>query len=226
MPTIPRILATSALCLAALGQGGCSWCWPSLHTAEAVLHCDKQVVVCILESPSLKYRYKGQDWRPAKLAYAIDKGKSIYRRGDGRCWCIQDNADRYQIMQESVRTFMVPWEARMNEESCWDRAIAEQDFPFSKATRIEMDAVKNLPAAFLSPGGLCAPYQEIGNAVASMPITQQAEEPATWKRTVALPLGAVDFTATVAMTTAEAAGIIAILPVSVVWNGVSKLFNG
>ena len=89
-----------------------------------------------------------------------------------------------------------------------------------------MDEFKNLPAAFFTPSGICAPYQEISSAVANMPITRQAEEPATWRRIVAVPLEAVDLTATVAMTTAEVAGIIAILPISAVWNGVAKLFNG
>lgn len=225
-----KILATTALCLAAVGLASCSWCWPSLHSAEAVLHCDKQVVVCMLEHPSHKYRYKGQDWSPIKLAYAIDKGESIYRRGDGVAWCLQDNTDRYQIVQESARTFMVPCVAprysRVMEASSWAQAIEEQDFPFSKATRIAMDKGENLNSAWLEPSGFCAPYLEVSSAVACMPITQQAEEPATWRRIVAVPLEAVDFTATVAMTTAEVAGIIAILPIAAVWNGVAKLFNG
>lgn len=102
MHSYPGILTSTALCLAALGLSACSWCWPSLHTAEAVLHCDRQVVVNILEPPSFKYRYKGLDWRPIKLAYAIDKGKNIYRRGDGVVWCIQDNSDRYQILQTKL----------------------------------------------------------------------------------------------------------------------------
>lgn len=227
---LPKALATAALCLAAVGLASCSWCWPSLHSAEAVLHCDKQVVVCMLEHPSHKYRYKGEDWRPIKLACAIDKGKSIYRRGDGVAWCIQNTTDRYQILQESVRTFMVPCEtprySRVIEASSWDRAIAEQDFPFAKATRIAIDKGENLNSVWQGPSGFCAPYLEVSSAVACMPITQQAEEPATWRRIVAVPLEAVDLTATVAMTTAEVAGIIAILPISAVWNGVAKLFNG
>ena len=196
-----------------------------------MLHCDKQVVVCITEPGSIfKYRYKGLDWYPIKLARAIDKGKSIYRRGDGVAWCLQDNTDRYQILQESVRTFMVPCEtppySRVIEARSWDRAIVEQDFPFAKATRIAMDKGENLNSVWQGPSGFCAPYLEVSSAVACMPITQQAEEPATWRRIVAVPLEAVDLTATVAMTTAEVAGIIAILPISAVWNGVAKLFNG
>ena len=229
--SLPKALATTALCLAAVGLASCSWCWPSLHTAEAVLHCDKQVVVCITEPCSIfKYRYKGLDWYPIKLARAIDKGKSIYRRGDGAAWCIQNTTDRYQIVQESARTFMVPCEtprySRVIEASSWDRAIAEQDFPFAKATRIAIDKGENLNSVWQGPSGFCAPYLEVSSAVACMPITQQAEVPATWRSIVAVPLEAVDLTATVAMTTAEVAGIIAILPISAVWNGVAKLFNG
>ena len=133
-PAFRKILTTTALCLAAMGVSSCSWRWPSLHTAEAVLHCDKQVVVCITEPGSIfKYRYKGLDWYPIKLARAIDKGKSIYRRGDGAAWCIQNTTDRYQILQESVRTCMVPrvehCTTRVNGGMRFDQAIMEQDFP-------------------------------------------------------------------------------------------------
>ena len=125
---------------------------------------------------------------------------------------------------------MVPCEtprySRVIEASSWDRAIAEQDFPFAKAPRIAIDKGENLNSVWQGPSGFCAPYLEVSSAVACMPITQQAEEPATWRSIVAVPLEAVDLTATVAMTTAEVAGIIAILPISAVWNGVAKLFNG
>ena len=230
MPTIPRICAITALSLAAVGLASCSWCWPSLHSAEAVLHCDKQVVVCITEPGSIfKYRYKGLDWYPIKLARAIDKGKSIYRRGDGAAWCLQDNTDRYQILQESVRTCMVPCvehcTTRVNGGMRFDQAIMEQDFPYSKAKRIEI-AGDEVLLSIHGPGELCMPYQEVRSAVAGMPITETPARPSIGQRIAATPLQVVDFTATVAMTTAEVAGIIAILPISAVWNGVAKLFNG
>ena len=229
MPTIPRICAITALSLAAVGLASCSWCWPSLHSAEAVLHCDKQVVVCMLEHPSHKYRYKGLDWYPIKLARAIDKGKSIYRRGDGAAWCIQNTTDRYQILQESVRTCMVPCvehcTTRMNGGMRFDQAIMEQDFPYSKAKRIEI-AGDEVLLSIHGPGELCMPYQEVRSAVAGMPITETPVRPSIGQRIAATPLQVVDFTATAAMRAAEAAAIIVLLPPAAVWNGIAKLFNG
>lgn len=66
----PKKLTTIALCLAAVGLGSCSYCWPSLHTAEAVLHQDTQVVVCCLsqQGSTVIYRYKGKDHYPIQLA--------------------------------------------------------------------------------------------------------------------------------------------------------------
>lgn len=228
--SLPKALATAALCLAAVGLASCSWCWPSLHTAEAVLHCDKQVVVCITEPGSVfKYRYKGLDWYPIKLARAIDKGKSIYRRGDGAAWCLQDNTDRYQIRQESVRTFMVPCvehcTTRVNGGMRFDQAIMEQDFPYSKAKRIEI-AGDEVLLSIHGPGELCMPYQEVRSAVDGMPITETPSRPSIGQRIAATPLQVVDFTATAAMRAAEAAAIIVLLPPAAVWNGIAKLFNG
>ena len=225
-----RILATTALCLAAMGLSSCSWCWPSLHTAEAVLHCDKQVVVCITEPGSIfKYRYKGLDWYPIKLARAIDKGKSIYRRGDGAAWCMQNTTDRYQILQESVRTCMVPCvehcTTRVNGGMRFDQAIMEQDFPFSKAKRIEI-AGDEVLLSIHGPGELCMPYQEVRSAVAGMPITETPAQASMGQHIAAAPLQVVDCAATVAMCATETAVIIVLLPPSAVWNAIGKLING
>ncbi len=226
-----RILAASAICLAAVGGSSCSYCWPSLHTAEAVRHCDKQVVVWIPENLDVKYRYKGEDWHPVMLAYAIDKGERIYRRGDGAGWCLKDNTNRYQIQQESVRTFMIPRDEsqaspyRASCKFCFDRAIAEMDFPFDKAVRINSPKDEPLPISEkqFSFGNPC---WEISTAVASMPITGPAPQPSTMQRLAAAPLEVVDTTATIAMRATELAFIIVILPPSAVWNGITKLING
>ena len=231
MPPFHKILATTALCLAAVGLSSCSYCWPSLHTAEAVRHCDKQVVVQIPENLNVKYRYKGQDWYPVKLAYAIDKGESIYRRGDGAGWCLKDNTDRYRIQQESVRTCMIPRKEsrtspyRASWTFCFDRAVAEKDFPFDKAKRIENSKAETLPVSENQiPFGI--PCWEISTAVATMPITEPAHQPSTGQRLAAAPLEVVDATATIAMRATELAAIIVLLPPAAVWNGIAKLFNG
>lgn len=101
-----------------------------------------------------------------------------------------------------------------------DRLVPEKDFPFAQATRMK----RSEGVGTFFPTGF--PYEKVQGNVTGMPITQQAESPATWKRIVAVPLEAVDFTATVAMKTTEAAGIIILLPIAAEWNGIAKLFNG
>ena len=223
-------LITAMLCMAALCLSSCSYCWPSLNMAEAVLHCDKQVVVCILETPSFKYRYQGIDYYPVKLAYAIDKGGSIYRRGnggDGVPWCKTDAAERFLVQHESVRTYMCTPTKRDAITGVWtDGLLAEQlipmrNFPMGKAKRIAVS--ETLPYEPFMPSYLT--YEPVCGAVDGMPVTSLPEEPATWKHVVAFPLGIIDITTSIAMTTTEAAGIMAILPLVAVKNGIEKIFN-
>ena len=218
--TCRRLLAGTAACLAAVGQCSCSHCWSSLNTAEAVLHCNKRVVVLIEEASTVKYRYRGQDWHPVKLAYAVDKGKGIFRRGDGCPWCVQDTTNRFQIRQESVCTCMIPCKPSRPSraeskdagmEFCFEQAIAEKDFPFAKAMRRERGKGERLPGI---PGerALGHPYREIGVAVACMPITEASPQPTTARRIAAAPLHVVDCAATIAMDATEAAAFIVLLP--------------
>ena len=220
---------TALACLAAGAVlSPCSYCWPSLHTAEAVLHCDKQVVVVLLpqQPPTVKYRYKGKDYYPIQLAYAIDKGKDIYRRGEGSAWCWQDTSTRFDVQQQTVRNYLCRASEADSKVGLYaERLIPEKDFPFAHAKRVVLRGENNRGGAPFCR--TCYPYyEEVRGEVGGMPITQQAEEPATWRHIVAVPLEAVDITATVTMRTAETAGIIALLPVSAVWNIIAKIFNG
>ena len=221
-----RISITALAAVSLLAS--CSYCWPSLHTAEAVLHCDKQVVVRIPETLNTKYRYKGKDWYPIKLAYATDKGKNIYRRGAGAGWCPEDNAERYQIQQETVRTCMVPAETRNHPHDYslrvlrYDLAMAEKDFPFRHAKRLNIAKEENLPRDTVGVG-FSIPYSEITTPVAGMPITEAAPQPTTGQHLAAVPLEVFDTTATIALCTAEQAAILAILPVAAVCNVVGKI---
>lgn len=225
-----KLFVSIALCLLAVGLSSCSYCWPSLHTADAVLHCDKQVVV-FLDAPSnAKYQYKGQEWYPIRLAYAIDKGKDIYRRGDGCGWCIQDNAERYLIQQGSERICMIPCEESKSLHGsymvfCFDRAVAEKDFPFSKAKRMEREKDEPLPV-ICKRVEFCSPYLEIDREIACMPITETPAQASMGQHIAAAPLQVVDCAATVAMCATETAVIIVLLPPSAVWNAIGKLING
>lgn len=221
MPTIHKILTISALCLAAMGLSSCSWCWPSLHTAEAVLHCDKQVVVSITSRPSFKYRYQGNNYYPVTLAYAVDKGKSIYRRGDGAPWCTQDNTERFEVQMDTSRRYLYT----PSDSASPLVLIPEERFNTAAATRMEVAEYEWYPPGYCFD----CPYAEVTCAVEEMPLTQDPVQPAIWKQVVAFPLGCIDLTATLTMTTAEAAGIIAILPFVAIKNAlegklVEKLF--
>lgn len=222
-----RLIILTAVAAVSL-LASCSYCWPSLHTAEAVLHCDKQVVVRIPETLNTKYRYKGKDWYPIKLAYATDKGKNIYRRGGGAPWCPEDNSERYQVQQETVRTCMVPAETRNYPHDYslrvlrFDLAMAEKDFPFRHAKRLNIAKEEKLPRNTVKVG-FSRPYSEITTPVAGMPITEAAPQPTTGQHLAAVPLEVFDTTATIALCTAEQAAILAILPVAAVCNIVGKI---
>lgn len=231
--TFHRLLAGAVIGFATVVQCSCSHCWSSLNTAEAVLHCDKRAVVLIEEASTIKYRYQGQDWYPVKLAYAVDKGKSIFRRGDGCPWCKQDTTDRFQIQQESVCTCMIPCKASLptraesmdaGMEFCFEQAIAEKDFPFAKAMRLEREKGEKLPGI---PGerALSHPYREIGSAVACMPITEEPPQPTMGRRIAAAPLHVVDCAATIAMDAAEAAVFIVLLPPLAIRDGIRELIG-
>ena len=221
MPTIPRILTTTALCLAAVGVSSCSWCWPSLHTSEAVLHQDKQVVVSINTRPSFKYRYQGNDYYPITLAYAVDKGKSIYRRGDCRIWCRQDTSARYEVKKESIRSYL--YSAGSGAARGERRLIPEKEFNFVAAKRIPLSAKACVVIGMKHIRYY--PYAEYTDPVADMPDTTKAAPASVWQHIAAAPLELVDATANIAMPTAEATVLIAILPVAAVGSGISKLFN-
>ena len=210
MPLIPRILATTALCLAAMGLSSCSWCWPSLHTSEAVLHQDKQVVVSITSRPSVKYRYQGNDYYPITLAYAVDKGKSIYRRGDGRPWCAQDNTERFEVQMDTAQRYLY-----MPSDSTKPLVlIPEGRFNMAAATRMETEEYEWYP-----PNNCYdRPYAEVACAVEGMPLTVTTEQPSLWKQVVVVPLGVIDLTASITMTAAEAAGIVVALPFVAIKN--------
>ena len=213
-----RIFSTTALCLAAMGVSSCSWCWPSLHTAEAVLHQDKQVVVSINTRPSFKYRYQGNDYYPITLAYAVDKGKSIYRRGDGTPWCAQDNTERFDVQMDTAQRYLYMPSASTKPLVL----IPEGRFNMAAATRMETEEYEWRPPNYCFD----RPYAEVTCAVEGMPLTVATEQPALWKQVVAVPLGCIDLTATLTMTTAEAAGIIAILPFVAIKNAFEgKLAN-
>lgn len=209
-PPILRILATSALCLAAVGLSSCSWCWPSLHTAEAVLHRDKQVVVSITSRPSVKYRYQGNDYYPITLAYAVDKGKSIYRRGGGTPWCAQDNTERFDVQMDTARRYLyVPSDSTKPLV-----LIPEGRFNMAAATRMETAEYEWRPPNYCFD----RPYAEVTCAVEGMPLTVATEHPSLWKQVVAVPLGVIDLTASITMTAAEAAGIVVALPFVAIKN--------
>lgn len=210
MPAIHKILATTALCLAAVGVSSCSWCWPSLHTAEAVLHQDKQVVVSINTRPSFKYRYQGNDYYPFTLAYAVDKGKSIYRRGDGTPWCAQDNTERFEVQMHTAQRYLYMPSASTKPHVL----IPEGRFNMAAATRMETAEYE------WNPPNYCfdRPYAEVTCAVEGMPLTVATKQPALWKQVVAVPLGVIDLTASITMTAAEAVGIIVVLPFVAIKN--------
>ena len=213
MPPFHRILATTALCLAAVGLSSCSYCLPSLHTSEAVLHRDHQVVVCLVEPITVKYRYQCKDYYPIRLAYAVDKGAGIYQRGDCRNLCRMDTSERFEIQEASICTYLYekPSESSLIRP---ELLIPEKDFNFTEAECIKLDGDYINRVHYVT--GM--PYDEIRGAVNGMPITEPAEAPAVWRYAALAPLVVVDIAGTVALFGVDVATGVLLLPVYAVKN--------
>ena len=100
--------------------------------------------------------------------------------------------------------------------------MAEKDFPFRHAKRLNIAKEEKLPRDTIKVG-FSIPYSEITTPVAGMPITEAAPQPTTGQHLAAVPLEVFDTTATIALCTAEQAAILAILPVAAVCNVVGKI---
>ena len=221
-----KSLALAAVALLA----SCTYRFHTLNTADVLLHRDKQVVVSVQESATVKYRYKGKDYYPIKLAYAVDKGGGVIRLACSPLACIPDTRSRYDIQQDSIRTYMYKAKPRGAVGLHADNLIPEQDFPFAKAKRItlgksaswgdhEVFRVSSMVYAYFPS---CKTYEPVCGELAGMPITQPEEKPAFWRRAVAVPLGVVDVAGTVVLIGADVACGLVCLPVYVVWDMVCE----
>ena len=228
-----KTILQSLMCAAVALLASCTYRFHTLNTAEVLLHRDKQVVVSVQESASVKYRYKGNDYYPIKLAYAVDKGGGVVRLACSPLTCIPDTRSRYDIRQDGIRTYMYKAKPRGAVGLHADNLIPAQDFPFGKAKKIalgkseswgdhEVFRVSGMVCAYLPS---CKTYEPVCGAVAGMPITQPEPSPAVWQRAVAVPLGVVDVAGTVVLIGTDVALGIACLPVYAVRDMVREMIK-
>ncbi len=222
-PLLKNMLLTATAFLAS-----CTYKFHTLNTADVLLHRDKQVVVSVQEEATVKYRYKGINYYPIKLAYAVDKGDGIVRLACSPLTCFPDTASRYDIRQDSIRTYLYK---RKPESPIYigldaEPLIPEQDFPFAQAEKIPIGkawgdsewAQRFSVGAYLPR---CKTYEPVHGEVAGMPITQPEEKPAVWRRALAAPLEVVDVAGTVVLIGVDIAWGLARLPVYAVRDMVS-----
>ena len=221
-PLLKNLLLTATAFLAS-----CTYKFHTLNTADVLLHRDKQVVVSVQEEATVKYRYKGINYYPIKLAYAVDKGDGIVRLACSPLTCFPDTASRYDIRQDSIRTYLYkrkPGSRIYGLDA--EPLIPEQDFPFAKAEKIPIGkawgdsewAQRFSVGAYLPR---CKTYEPVHGEVAGMPITQPEEKPAVWRRALAAPLEVVDVAGTVVLIGVDIAWGLARLPVYAVRDMVS-----
>lgn len=217
----------SLMCAVFALLASCTYCFHTLNTAEVLLHRDKQVVVSVQEEATVKYRYKGKNYYPIKLAYAVDKGDGVIRLACSPLACIPDTRSRYDIRQDSLSTYMcavhhgtVGFPVGLYAKYL----IPAQDFPFANAKKITLDKATNSGGneAFRVAGMVsayfpkCKTYEPVHGEVAGMPITQLDEKPAVWRRAVAVPLRVVDVAGTVVLIGVDVAWGLVRLPVYIV----------
>ena len=219
-PLLKNLLLTATAFLAS-----CTYKFHTLNTADVLLHRDKQVVVSVQEEATVKYRYKGINYYPIKLAYAVDKGDGIVRLACSPLTCFPDTASRYDIRQDSLSTYMcVVHNGTVGLYAKY--LIPAQDFPFAKAEKIPIGKAWGDPewAQRFSVGAYlprCKTYEPVHGEVAGMPITQPEEKPAFWRRALAAPLEVVDVAGTVVLIGVDIAWGLARLPVYAVRDMVS-----
>ena len=217
----------SLMCAVFALLASCTYCFHTLNTAEVLLHRDKQVVVSVQEEATVKYRYKGKNYYPIKLAYAVDKGDGVIRLACSPLACIPDTRSRYDIRQDSLSTYMcvvhkgtVGFPVGLYAKYL----IPAQDFPFANAKKITLDKATNSGGnqAFRVAGMVsayfpkCKTYEPVHGEVAGMPITQLDEKPAVWRCAVAVPLRVVDVAGTVVLIGVDVAWGLVRLPVYIV----------
>ena len=222
-PLLKNLILTATAFLAS-----CTYNFHTLNTADVLLHRDKQVVVSVQEEATVKYRYKGKNYYPIKLAYAVDKGDGVIRRACSPLACIPDTRSRYDIRQDSLSTYMcavhngtVGFPVGLYAKYL----IPAQDFPFAQAEKIPLGkAVDGGDSEFSQRLNVYAyiprnkTYEPVHGEVAGMPITQTEEKPAAWRRAVAVPLRAVDVAGTVVLIGVDVATGVLLLPVYAVKN--------
>ena len=221
-PLLKNLLLTATAFLAS-----CTYKFHTLNTADVLLHRDKQVVVSVQEEATVKYRYKGKNYYPIKLAYAVDKGDGVIRLACSPLACIPDTRSRYDIRQDSLSTYMCA--VHNGTVGLYAKyLIPAQDFPFAKAKKITLGkAVDGGDSEFSQRLNVCAyiprnkTYEPVHGEVAGMPITQPEEKPAVWRRALAAPLEVVDVAGTVVLIGVDIAGGLALLPVYAVRDMVS-----
>ena len=215
----------SLMCAVFALLASCTYRFHTLNTAEVLLHRDKQVVVSVQEEATVKYRYKGKNYYPIKLAYAVDKGDGVIRLACSPLACIPDTRSRYDIRQDSLSTYMcVVHKGTVGLYAKY--LIPAQDFPFAKAKKITLGKATNSGGneTFRVAGMVsayfpkCKTYEPVHGEVAGMPITQLDEKPAVWRRAVAVPLRAVDVAGTVVLIGVDVATGVLLLPVYAVKN--------
>lgn len=195
----------------------CSWCWPSLHTAETLCHQERGVVVVNTEDCDKQYVWQGKTWLQVKLACAIDKGRGIYRRGNSSPLCTPDTSERYEIVPGSERIYYLGVDRR-EPEGEWD-LLPESEFDVLTALPISAGP-EFAELQFMKLRG--TPYAEVWMPVEGMPVAKEPGSPAIWKQAAAVPLVVVDATATVGMCAAEMAAGVVMVPVAALYQLIVK----
>ena len=188
-----RMLMISALCC--VGMSACSYCWVSLNTAGALCHCDREVPVIYRIQQCETYEGQGRTWHRVKLMRAVDKGKGVFVRGEGKSYCLYE---RYELLPGSERIYY--WGV---SASCEPIIMSETEFLKLPNTEYSGKQHVTLP--------VCSREWPIAEVEAPVPgMTEPAPpNPALWRRVVAVPLEVVDLALTPAVSVADLACFIA-----------------
>ena len=193
----------------------CSWCPPSLHLADTLLHRDKTVIIYANERPKEQYEYKDRSWHPITLLFATDKGEGIIRRG--KCaWKLSDNSARYHLHPGTSRLYYYAHNRSTPHAADQILTIPGNEFHTSAARLTKADKWGFEP---LRDDWWVRPWAEFPAPVPGMPLPEPTNAPpAAWKRIAAVPLYGIDAIGTVALCTADLSCSLALAPLTTAWD--------
>ena len=226
MPIIPKILATTALCLAAVGLSSCSFFASPLtcNLSELVAPPDARVAMVDHRFPHRPAGHpdawggvvKTGTWGSSSDLYLYQLNGIYYRKRT-----IQYASAHRPIIRRADRpdsyAYPLTYQQR-DEQFTFDSSIPEEVWmqPVNiTGEAIEYNSLSCIPASrfdFARARKVAHDLQSTCYPLCDLPIKDKPGTPSVWRSVVGAPLAAVDMAATATLCVAECCAAVLVLP--------------